>query len=113
MGKDSTSLFGFFGISDPLRRLERELKSPKAIASRDLLGINHRLRAMRDDIDQLAASATSELFARVDQLEIKTQPDQCDWAERAGPWQSRLSPRGYVDFPSPLALGAGGRRELS
>jgi hypothetical protein len=51
MGKDSTSLFGFFGISDPLRRLERELKSPKAIASRDLLGINHRLRAMRDDID--------------------------------------------------------------
>ena len=107
MGKDSTSLFGFFGISDPLRRLERELKSPKAIASRDLLGINHRLRAMRDDIDQLAASATSELFARVDQLEIKTQPDQCVWAERAGPWQSRLSPRGYVDFPSPLALGAG------
>lgn len=84
MGKDSTSLFGFFGISDPLRRLERELKSPKAIASRDLLGINHRLRAMRDDIDQLAASATSELFARVDQLEIKKQPDQCDWAERGG-----------------------------
>lgn len=108
MGKDSTSLFGFFGISDPLRRLERELKAPKAMTPRDLRGISHRLGAMRADIDQLAASATSELFARIGQLDLnKQQPDQCDWAERAGPWRSRLSPRGYVDFGSPLALGAG------
>lgn len=107
MGKDSTSLLGFFGISDPLRRLERELKSPKALATNDLRGLNRRLRAMRADIDKLAASATSALYARAGGHEIDKKPDQCDWAERSGPWRSPLAQRGHVDFPSPLGLGAG------
>lgn len=107
MGKDSTSLLGFFGLSDPMRRLERALKIPRSNRPDDLIAAHQRLRAIRADVDQLTATTTRELFARVGSGEIKKQPDQCDWAERGAPWRSRLVPRGYVDFASPLPLGAG------
>jgi hypothetical protein len=107
MGKDRSKLFGFFGQSSPLKRWERALKSPHAMSMRDLLGLQQRMRGMRGEIDRLAARATTEMLARVEGLDVKQQGDQCDWAERAAPWRSRLSPQAHLDFASPLALRTG------
>jgi hypothetical protein len=77
------------------------------VSLRDLQGMHRRLLAMRGEVERLALSAEAELFARVGNLDGVARPDQCDWAERAGPWRTRLARRGHVDFASPLALGAG------
>lgn len=107
MGNDRSSLLGLLGMSHPLKRWERDLQSPAALSARDLQGIHRRLQGMRGDVDRLSSSAETELFNRIGGLEGVHLPDQCDWAERAGPWRTRLAQRGYVDFPSPLTLGAG------
>ena len=107
MGNERSSLLGLLGLSDPLKRWERDLQSPALLSARDLLGINRRLRGLREDVDRLKVSAETELLARVGNLDGVVLPDQCDWVERAGPWRARLPQRGYIDFPSPLSLGGG------
>jgi hypothetical protein len=107
MGNDRSSLLGLFGMIHPLRRWERDLKSPNALSAPALRGIHKSLRGLRSDVDRLALTAETELLDRVGQLQGVELPDQCDWAERAAPWRTRLPKRGYVNVASPLSLGAG------
>ena len=104
MGKNSSPMFGFLGLSSPIARLERALKNPASLSMRDLKGIQMRLDAMRAATDTLTATATNEMLTRIGWLDAKAQPDQCDWAERALPWRARLSPKAHFDFASPLRL---------
>jgi hypothetical protein len=107
MRNDRSSLLGLFGMSHPLERWERDLQSPGALSAQELRAIHRSLGGMRADIDRLGASAETELLNRSGGFDGIERPDQCDWAERAGPWRMRLASRGYVDVASPLALGAG------
>lgn len=94
-------------MSHPLKRWERDLETAHGLSTSALQGIQKGLRGLRGDIDRLSQTAETELLSRAGALQGIALPDQCDWAERAGPWRMRLAKRGYVDVGSPLSLGAG------
>ncbi|WP_297619278.1 DUF6478 family protein [uncultured Roseicyclus sp.] len=107
MGNERPYVLGLFERFQPLKRWERDLQAPGRLPARDLRGIHQRLRSLRGDVDRLVASAETELFSRIDDLDGIILPDPCDWAERAWPWRTRLPQRGHGNFASPLTLGAG------
>ncbi|NKX44945.1 DUF6478 family protein [Roseicyclus persicicus] len=107
MGKDRAGFLGLFGPDQMLKRWERALQTRAGLAPRDLAGLRREMLGVRSRIDRLSAEAETELLARSAGQDGIARPDQCDWAERGGPWRARLTPRGHVGFGSPLAIGAG------
>jgi len=101
------NIFSRFGSSQAMKRWTRAMQRPDSILTRDLTSMYGDMRAMRDQIDNLAADARTELHNRIRSDDGITRPEQCDWAERASPWRSLLRPRGHVDVSSPLQISEG------
>jgi hypothetical protein len=100
-------MFGRLGAMRPIRKLQRTLRDAAALTTTDLSRIGQQIRVLRDDIDQMAAQVQTEMLSRIDGDDGIVRPDQCDWAGRAGPWQSAVRPRGHANVTSPTDIGGG------
>ena len=107
MGNERAGFFDRFGLTQTLRRWSRTLQAPALVPTRELSVLHGQMRATRDRIDALAAQAHTELLSRARVSDGIDRPDQCDWAERSGPWRQRLKPRGHVRPGSPHDVGGG------
>ena len=107
MGHQMPGFLGRMGLSQSLRRWTRALQTPGDLTDRDLDQLSGQLRSLRDQVDQLAADAKSELLGRSIGPDGIDRPDQCDWADRPTPWRRAIRPRGYVNLASPTELGEG------
>ncbi|PWK61502.1 DUF6478 family protein [Roseicyclus mahoneyensis] len=107
MGNERASFLDRFGLTQTLRRWTRAMQSPGTLAARDLKAMHGQMRAARDRIDALAATAETELLIRAQGEDGIDRPDQCDWAERATPWRQKIKPRGHVRPGSPHDIGGG------
>ena len=107
MGIERAGFLDRFGLSHTLKRWGRAIQTPATVPTRDLAALHVQMRAARDRIDGLAASAESELLSRVGGPDGIERPDQCDWAERSGPWRQKIKPRGHVRPASPQEIGGG------
>lgn len=96
-----------FAPAQGLKRWTRALQAPSAVPSQQLSAMHAQMRALRDQIDRMSGKAETEMLMRVGAGDGIARPDQCDWAERAGPWREKLHPRGHVGFGSPLVIGGG------
>lgn len=107
MGIERAGFLDRFGLSHTLKRWAKAIHAPATVPTRDLAALHTQMRATRDRIDGFAASAESELLARLRGPDGIDRPDQCDWAERSGPWRQKLKPRGHVRPGSPHDIGGG------
>ncbi|MEM7722580.1 MAG: DUF6478 family protein [Pseudomonadota bacterium] len=107
MGQDTDGFWGRFGQNRPLRRWDRALQSASTLSASDLVRMTRQMTRLRHRLDDLNAKASDALRQRIDGHDGIDRPDQYDWAERAGPWRTKLNPVGHVDLGSPTKLGAG------
>lgn len=107
MSHERIGFLGKFGPTRNVDRWSRAMKSPATLTTRDLATMHGDMLTLRDSLDRMAATAESELLARVGAADGIQRPDQCDWAERSAPWRQKIQPRGHVDFGSPLPVGGG------
>lgn len=107
MGYEMPEFLNRLGLAQSLKRWTRALQVPGSIVTRDLKAMYRDMRATRDRIDVLAATAQTELLTRVTGKDGIERPDQCDWAVRPGPWCAAIRPAGHVDVGSPFVIGSG------
>jgi hypothetical protein len=107
MGHERVGFLNRLGLPQTLKRWEKAMHAPGVLATRDLVALHKTMIGTRDRIDRLAVRAQTELLSRATMADGISRPDQCDWAERGGPWCQKLAPRGHVAFGSPLHLGGG------
>ena len=107
MGQEFPGFFGGIGLGQTLKRWQRALKSPRDLSAAELRRMTNDMQNMRDRLDQMAATAGSELLTRGSQHDGIDRPDQCDWAMRPAPWRERMRPHGIVGLHSPTSLPGG------
>ncbi len=108
MGQDRQGFFGRrFGASTATRRLAKLAEAPESLSVKDLRATIKTADQTRTELDQMGAKLRSELLGRTDGPDNIARPDQCDWAERSGPWRHEIRPRGIVDVTSPTKVGGG------
>lgn len=101
------SFLGRLKGASPFRKWEKVLQSPQEIPTPELTGLGAEMRAWRHKIDRMGAAVETEMLSRVTAVDGIDRPDQCDWAERSGPWHHAVRPRAHVNLASPTEIGSG------